>query len=123
MPKNLLLELEQHLIEHFVVKSYITASFETSERRIEYHLYHKFHPEIGKWNDKEMAYPNLRFKPLSKHELNYFRNNLKKYKLEEKTSYSFEDQFEKHGEVWVNKSIGFSKKNKKSQQVQLKFWE
>jgi hypothetical protein len=111
--KNLLIQLEQNLIEHFITKSYITAGFETSERRVEYHLYHKFHPEIGKWNDKEMAYPNLRFKPLSKHELAYFRNNLKNYKLEQENQ---------HGEIWVNKSVGFSKKNRKSQQVQLTFW-
>ena len=111
--KNLLLELESYSIEHFITKSYITAGFEQEEFRVEYHIYHKLHPEIGKWNDKEMAYPNLRFKPLSKHELNYFRNNLKKYTL---------DQENQYGEIWINKSIGFSKRNRKSQQVQLKLW-
>lgn len=99
--KNLLIELEQATVEHFITKSYITADFEEEEYRVEYHIYHKFHPTVGKWSDKCTEYPFLKCKPLSRKEVQWFRNNIEKYKI---------DQDNPDGTIWIHKKVGFSAK-------------
>ena len=109
--KNLLIQLEEFSIEHFITKSYITADFETDECRNEYHIYHKCHESIGKWSDRSIDYPYLKSKPFSSHELRWFRKNIDRYKLELSNI---------EGNIWINKSIGFKKNPKrKSNQISL----
>lgn len=103
MPKNLLLELENWNIEHFITKSYLSAIFECDRQIIEYHVMHKTHKTIGFWNDKSPLYPNLKEKPLSQFELKWFLNNLHKYKIDHESP---------SGTIWVNKSVLFSMKDK-----------
>lgn len=105
--RNLLIELEKKNIPHFVVKSHIYASFDDSEYRSEYHIYHWKHPEVGKWNTIEPNYEKLKYKIFSREELRYFYNNLDKYtQVDVGRKGKVIDP--KDGKIWVNRNVGFN---------------
>lgn len=97
--KNLLVELEEHKIEHFVLKSYITCAFDRNDYRSEYHIYYDINDRVGQWNVKTIENGReLKFKLLSKFELQYFKANISKYEIEKESE---------NGKIFTNKTVGF----------------
>jgi hypothetical protein len=121
---NILLDLIEHKIQHFVTKSYITCGFEKDECRTEYYVYFKIHEDskvrssnakhlspdklVGFYNKRSKDFPYLKFKKLQKKELKFFRENCSLYEI------PYED---KDGSVSIHKQIGFTKE--KSPQISL----
>lgn len=108
--KNLLLELEENNVEHFIMRSYVTADFEEEENRTEYHVYHKIVGDVGKWSVKDPEYPYLKFKKLQRKEIKYFRQNIAKYRMEMECC---------HGVIFHHRKIGFVKPVTKPKQLEL----
>lgn len=103
--RNLLVQLEEHNIPHFIIKSYETATFEVDRHKAVYHIYHQQHPEIGRWNFKCDIYDRMRVKAFSQDELRWFHQNLQKYEEEQRGNNGFLNA--KDGKIWVNKIVGF----------------
>lgn len=103
--RNLLLKLEEHQIPHFIVKSKVTVAFEVNDHRWEYHVYHHLHPEIGKWDLKCDIYEGLKWKIFSQDEIKWFRENIDRYKEENRGNGGSLRSGD--GRIWVNKLVGF----------------
>jgi len=113
---NILLELIEHKIEHFITKSFITCDFESDESRSEYHVYYKIQEKaktspknaknlspkdyVGFYNKRSVEFPYLKYKKLQKVEIKFLNNNSKEY-VE-----SFSDE---NGSVYIHKEVGFVK--------------
>lgn len=104
--KNLLVELEQKKIPHFITKSFITAKFETTECRVEYHVFHACDSKVGRWNRKDERYGRLKVKILSKFEVGYLLSQIQKYEQVTKGKRGIIP--ERLGSVYVNKSVKFN---------------
>ena len=104
---NLLIVLEQEKIPHFIVRSHIYASFDDTEYRSEYHIYHMTSERIGQWNKPCESYDRLKYRKLSRKELAYFHENIHKYNQESKGRRG-QVIDPKDGKIWTNKKVGFN---------------
>lgn len=105
--RNLLIQLEELEIPHFVVKSHIYAPFEPDEYRAEYHVYHVESKEIGKFNLRDVQYQSLKYKILSRNEIKFFHANQNKYK-QVNTGKDGKRLDPKNGKIWVNVKLEFN---------------
>lgn len=94
--------------QHFVLKCYITASFEFHRKKSEYYLYW-FNKNAG-IDPEIMIYKNISCKKIGKSELRYFLINSDHY-----NKIDFGDD----GCIWEHKEIGFNKGLVKITQLSL----
>lgn len=105
---NKLRDVLKDKTQHFVIRSYMTASFEYDRRKEEMHLYWYnrnscFDLELGK-------YQNMSFKKMNKKELKLFSSIIDQYIK------TIDDE---DGCVWEHKEIGFNKELVKTYQLSL----
>jgi hypothetical protein len=77
--KNFLKRFEESDSEFFVMKSYITASFEVDRKKEEYHIYYvknNSNPEAYC-----QGYMNLKERRMNKKEIRYFKENIEEYTI------------------------------------------
>ncbi len=71
--KNVLKKLENNDVPFFVMKSFVSATFETDIRKAQYHIYY-----IKKNSNPDAyhrGYMNLKIRKMNSMELKYFREN------------------------------------------------
>lgn len=95
---NKLKQVIENGTQHFVLKCFITTSFEYHRKKSEYYLYW-FNKNAG-IDPETMRYKCISNKKLSRKEIKYFSSIIKDYRAEI-------DSYD--GSVWVNKNIGFNK--------------
>lgn len=106
---NKLEEIVKNKTEHFVIKSYLTTTFEYDRKIPEYWVYW-YNPNKGP-DEENPKYRFLSNKKMNKKEIKFFYDIINSYA-------SAIDN--KDGNVWHHKKIGFSKD--KVVFKQLKFW-
>jgi len=97
---NKLEEIVKNGTEHFVIRSYLTTTFEYDRKIPEYWIYW-YNPNKGIDNES-MKYKCLSSKKMGKNEIKYFSSIINDYRA---------DIDSDDGVVWINKSIGFNKSN------------
>ncbi len=95
---NKLNQVISNKTQHFVTKSFITASFETDKSFPEYHLY--WVNLKKKLFEEDSNYTQMSFKLMNKKEVSYFKSIINDYELKQNNNY---------GSVWENKKLGFNK--------------
>lgn len=105
---NKLRDVIKNETQHFVIKSYITAAFETERKKSEMHLY--WYNRNSSYEIELGSYHSLSFKKMNKKELNLFYSIIDDYSIEIDR---------KDGTVWHHKKIGFNKELVKSYQLRL----
>jgi len=106
---NKLEEIVKNETEHFIIRSYLTASFEYDRKIPEYWIYW-YNPNKGQ-DEENPQYRFLSSKKMNKKEVRFFYDIL--------TSY-ISIIMNKDGDVWQHKDIGFNKN--KVVFKQLKLW-
>lgn len=105
---NKLEEIVKNGTEHFVIRCYLTTTFEYDRKIPEYWIYWYNH---NKGIDNEsMKYKCLSNKKMGKNEIKYFNSIINDYRVEINSS---------DGNVWVNSKIGFSKEKVRINQITM----
>lgn len=105
---NKLRDVIKNETQHFVIKSYITAAFETERKKTEFHLY--WYNRNSSYEIEFGSYHSMSFKKMNKKELALFHSIMHNYSIE------IDGQ---DGTVWHHREIGFNKELVKSYQLKL----
>jgi hypothetical protein len=95
---NKLKQVINNNTQHFVSRSFISASFEYDRKVYEYHLYW-YNANKGKFEDMH-CYKSMSFKLLNNKEIKYFKSIIDEYDKVVDNRY---------GCIWENKELGFNK--------------
>lgn len=95
---NKLKQVIENGTQHFVLKCYITPSFEYHRKKAEYYLYW-FNKNAGV-DPESLRYKNISNKRMGKKEIVYFYSIINQYS---------EQNCDDSGCVWEHKEIGFNK--------------
>jgi len=95
---NKLKQVLKNNTQHFVIKSYITPSFEYDRKKEEYHLY--WYNKNSGLDPEFFKYKNMSNKKMNRSEIKFF-NSLKDSYLE-----VLKDN---NGSIWEHKELGFNK--------------
>lgn len=95
---NKLKQVIENKTQHFVIKSFMTSSFEYNRKKPEYHLY--WYNKNGGIDPETMRYRNMSNKKMNSKEVAFFKSILSEYDTEIDT---------KDGSVWKHNQIGFNK--------------
>ena len=95
---NKLKQVLENNTQHFVIKSFLTTTFEYDRKEPEHHLYWV---NLNKGVDEEtMRYKHLSNKKMNSKELQFFYDNIHNYN---------EEIQQDSGSVWEHKTLGFDK--------------
>lgn len=96
--------------QHFVLKCFITPSFEYNRKKSEYYLYW-FNKNAG-IDTESMRYKNMSSKKIGRSEIKYFLSIIESYQL---------NDFGEDGCIWHHKQIGFDKSQVVISQLSIDF--
>lgn len=95
---NKLKQVLNNKTQHFIIKSYITSSFEYDRKKDEYHLY--WYNRNSGVDIEFLRYKNMSNKKMNKKELKLFFSTISQYK---------ESINDENGCVWEHIELGFDK--------------